>query len=72
MSGAYMGKNWVDCEFLCNTYNIDDIPSVIYFAKLYERLLMNHRAEEAENKRKAEERKNKASGGKTYTHNVRG
>jgi hypothetical protein len=32
---------------------------------------MNHRSEEADRKRKAEERKAK-SGGKNYTHNVTG
>jgi len=48
-----------------------DPKTTIYFMKLYERLLMNHRSEEAERKRKAEERKAK-SGGKNYTHNVQG
>jgi hypothetical protein len=37
------------------------------------KLKFNERLEEAEKKRKAEERKAKsAGGGKTYTHNVRG
>ena len=40
---------------------------------MYERILMNYRAEEAERKRKASERKSKPGGdGKKYTHNVRG
>ena len=39
--------------------------------KLYENLLVKNRAEEAERKRKAAEKKSKsAGGGKTYTHNV--
>ena len=41
--------------------------------KTYEMLVVNARAEEAERKRKAEERKKtSASGGPKYTHNVRG
>jgi len=72
MSGSYMGKNWVDCEFICKVHEVDNIPSVLYFAKLYERLVMNHRAEQADNKRKAEERKAKAGGGKNYTHSTHG
>ena len=39
--------------------------------KMYENLLVGHRLEEAERKRKAEERK-KQTAGKTFTHNVRG
>jgi len=41
--------------------------------KVYENIIVSHKAEEAEKKRKAEERKAKsAGGGKQYTHNVRG
>lgn len=72
MSGSYMGKNWTDAEFIFKVHEIQDKKSVLYFAKMYERILMNYRAEEAEKKRKADERKSKAGGGKNYTHNVRG
>jgi hypothetical protein len=72
MSGSYMGKNWVDAEFIFKVHNISNPQQVLYFAKLYERIVMNYRAEEADKKRKAEERKAKAGGGKNYTHNVRG
>jgi hypothetical protein len=73
MSGSYMGKNWVDAEFIFKVHEIENRKSVLYFAKLYERVLMNHRAEEADRKRKADERNSKAGGeGKNYTHNVRG
>jgi hypothetical protein len=72
MSGSYMGKNWVDCEFICKAHNIDNVKTVLYFAKLYERILMNHRADEANKKQKANERKAKAGGGQNYTHNVKG
>jgi hypothetical protein len=53
MSGSYMGKNWTDAEFIFKTHKIEDKKSVLYFAKMYERILMNHRAEEAERKRKS-------------------
>jgi hypothetical protein len=39
--------------------------------KLYENQLVTYKAEKSEQKRKAEERKAK-SGGKNYTHNVKG
>ena len=39
--------------------------------KLYESELVMYRAEKAEQKRKADERKAK-SGGKKYTHNIQG
>ena len=71
MSGTYMGKDWSQCSQLFKVYEVEDPKITIYFMKLYERILMNHRAEEAERKRKAEERKAK-SGGKNYTHNISG
>ena len=73
MSGSYMGKNWVDAEFIFNLHKLQNKQQILYFAKMYERILMNYRAEEADKKRKADERKSKAGGGgKNYTHNVRG
>ena len=71
MSATYCGKDWSHCSQLFDIYEIDEPKATMYFMKLYERILMNHRAEEAERKRKAEERKAK-SGGKNYTHNVQG
>lgn len=72
MSGSYMGKNWTDAEFIFKVHEIENTKTVLYFAKMYERLVMNYRAEEAEKQRKAQERKAKAGGGKNYTHNVKG
>lgn len=73
MSGAYLGKNWTDIQFIFDTYKIEDRHVILYFAKMYERLLIQYRAEEAEKRRKAEERKSKAGGGgKNFAHNVRG
>jgi len=73
MSGSYMGKDWSHCSQLFQIYEIDDQKTTIYLMKLYERILMNYRAEEAEKRRKQQERKAKSGGsGKTYTHNVTG
>lgn len=72
MSGSYLGKDWADASYLFELYEVEDPKIVMYFAKTYERLVMAHRAEEAERKRKADERKSKAGGGKNFTHNVSG
>ena len=71
MSGSYMGKEWSHCSQLFDIYSVDEPKTTLYFMKLYERILMNHRAEESDRKRKAEERKAK-SGGKNFAHNVQG
>ena len=73
MSGSYMGKDWSHCSQLFQIYGIEDQKTTIYLMKLYERILMNYRAEESEKRRKQEERKAKSGGsGKNYTHNVTG
>jgi hypothetical protein len=71
MSGSYLGKDWSGCDLLFSTYKIEDKRNTLYFMKAYERILMNYRFEEAERKRKEDERKSK-SGGKNFTHNVKG
>ena len=70
-TGSDMGKNWSSIDFLFDTYEVEDRPTVVYFLKSYEILVVNQKAEEAERRRKAEERKAQR-GGKTYTHNVQG
>jgi len=70
MSGTYMGKHWNGVEYIFELYEIENPKVVLYFMKLYENILVNYRAEEAERKRKADERK--SGGGKNYTHNVKG
>lgn len=70
MSGMYMGKDWSHCNQLFKLWKIDEPKVVIYFMKLYERIVMEDKAETAERKRKAEDRKK--GGGKNYTHNVKG
>ena len=71
MSGTYMGKYWDGIEYFLKLYEVEDVKSIIYIMKMYEAKIVNYRAEKAEQKRKAEERKSK-SGGKHYTHNVKG
>jgi hypothetical protein len=60
MSGMYLGKDWSSAEFLFKIYEIEDIQYVTYFAKIYESILVREKAEEANKKRKASERKAKA------------
>ena len=73
MSGTYLGKDWSSAQFFLDLYEVEDRKIDVYFMKTYEMLVVNARAEEAERKRKAEERKKTpASGGPKYTHNVRG
>ena len=66
-----MGKNWSTIEYLFNLYQVDEPTVILYIMKMYESLIIEHRADEANKKRKAEERKS-AGGGKQYTHNVKG
>tara|TARA_R110000782_G_scaffold62003_1_gene127605 strand:+ start:4193 stop:4543 length:351 start_codon:yes stop_codon:yes gene_type:complete len=72
-SGSYLGKNWNNLEYLFNLYEVEDPKNVLFFMKIYEGCLVTYRADKSENKRKAEERKSKASsgGGKQYAHNVK-
>jgi len=70
-SGSYMGKDWAHCPHIFEVYGIEDPQTTMYFMKMYEMLLVNHRAAAQEERRKQSERKSQ-QGGKTYTHNVRG
>ena len=71
MSGTYMGKYWDGIDYFFKLYEVDDVKTIIYIMKMYEAKIVNYRAEKAEAKRKQEQRKSK-SGGKNYTHNVKG
>lgn len=71
MSGMYMGKNWTMIEFLFSTYQIEEPKIILYFMKLLENITVGYRSEQAKRKQKADERKS-ASGGKNFTHNVKG
>lgn len=71
MSGYYLGKLWGGVDYLFKVHRVDDIPTILYIMKLWENIIVTHRAEKADKKRKAEERKS-AGGGKNFTHNVKG
>ena len=71
MSGTYLGKNWTQCNQLFELYDVENKKETLFFMKLYENILVSHIAEQAEQKRKAEERRAK-SGGKSYAHNIKG
>ena len=60
-SGSYLGKDWSAVNFLFDLYEFDDKKDIIYFMKIYENLVINDRAEKAEQKRKAAERKAKSN-----------
>jgi|TARA_R110002074_G_scaffold1229_5_gene7376 hypothetical protein len=70
MSGSYMGKNWEEMPYMLELYDIDNKQDVVFFMQQYDLLVMKDRFEEAERKRKQQERK--SGGGKTYTHNIQG
>jgi hypothetical protein len=73
MSGSYMGKLWSSLDIYLKLYPVaTDEKVVVYFMKQIERLTVRYRAEEAHQKRQAEQRRAKAGSGKNYTHNVRG
>ena len=71
MSGSYMGKYWDGIDYFFKLYEVENPRIILYFMKLYEAEIVTYRAQKAEQKRKADERKAK-SGGKNYTHNVKG
>lgn len=71
MSGTYMGKYWDGIEYYFKMYEIQEPKVILYLMKMYEGALVTYRADKAEQKRKADERKAK-SGGKNYAHNIKG
>ena len=72
MSGSYMGKNWSNIEYFLDLYDIEEKRTTIYILKMYESIIVEYRVSKAEKKRKADERRASASGGKNFTHNVKG
>ena len=72
MSGTYMGKYWDGIDYFFKLYDVEYPRITLYIMKMYERKLVEFRADKAEKKRKQEERKSASSGGKQYTHNVKG
>ena len=72
MSGTYMGKYWDGIDYFFKLYEVDNPRVILYIMKLYETIIVQDRAQKSERKRKQSEQKSKASGGKTYTHNIKG
>ena len=74
MSGSYMGKDWGHCSQLFDLWEVDDQKTTMYFMKMYERQLVNYRADRADEKRAQDKRRKKSSSGdsKNYTHNIQG
>lgn len=70
MNGVYLGKNWIEAEYLFKIYGIQEPREILYFMKIYDGLIAEKRFEAAERERKKAERKSDA--GKNYTHNVKG
>lgn len=73
MSGTYMGKYWDGIDYYFKLYEVQDPKTLLYIMKMYEGIIVEYRAEKAEQLRKAEERKARSSagGGKSYAHNVK-
>ena len=71
MSGTYLGKFWGNLQYLFELHEVEEKVVTLRIMKMYESILVNHRAQKAEQKRKAEERKS-SGGGKNYTHNIKG
>ena len=71
MTGTYLGKNWGTVQYFFNLYDIDEPKVILNFMKMYETIIVEYRAEEADKKRKREERLS-SGGAKNYTHNVKG
>lgn len=72
MSGTYLGKEWVNVEYYFKLYKVQDPATVLYFMHVYDELVTQSRMAEAEARRKQQERKSKASGGKNFAHKIQG
>lgn len=71
-SGSYLGKRWGNVEYLFDLYEVQEPKTLLYIMKMYEGIVITYRAEQAEQRRKAAERKSASGGAKQYTHNVTG
>tara|TARA_Y100000385_G_scaffold260140_1_gene289797 strand:- start:182 stop:526 length:345 start_codon:yes stop_codon:yes gene_type:complete len=71
MSGTYMGKYWDGIDYFFKLHSIETPKEILYLMKLYENILVGYRSEQADKKRKTEERRAK-SGGKNLAHNIQG
>ncbi len=52
MSGSYLGKRWSNVEYLFKLYNVQEPRIILQIMKMYEQVIIEHKAEEANKKRK--------------------
>jgi hypothetical protein len=73
-SGVILGKYWDDFPYYCSLYgvSVEEQKLFITFLKYYEYLIVNKAVKEFNEKNKRANSKAGASGGKNYTHNVKG
>ena len=65
-TGTYMGKDWSSATFIFEAYKIEDVPTIVFFAKTYETMLVNKKAEEQKQRQKQAERRAKGGGRNTF------
>jgi len=70
-SGIYLGKDWSSVEYIFKLYEIDDKKNTFFIMKLYESIQIEDSVEKEKARQEKDKRKAK-SGGKNFTHNVRG
>ena len=70
-SGIYLGKEWSSVEIIFKVFEVDNPRDTMFIMKMYENIQVADSVEKEQ--RKQEREKNKAkSGGKRFTHNVKG
>tara|TARA_B110000858_G_scaffold153348_1_gene174780 strand:+ start:513 stop:842 length:330 start_codon:yes stop_codon:yes gene_type:complete len=72
MNGVYLGKDWSSFPIICDVYSLSNIKETFFFAKLYETLQVTFKSQKAHERQKADQRKQQAASGETFTHNVTG
>ena len=65
MSGTYLGKRWSNIEYLFKVHEIEDPKTMLLIMKLWESIVVQYRADKAEQKRKAEKKANPGAHGPT-------
>lgn len=60
MSGTYMGKYWDGIDYFFKLHDVVNPKEILYIMKMYENEIVSYRSEQAERKRKEQERKAKA------------
>jgi hypothetical protein len=71
-SGMYMGKDWSSCEYMLNLWEVEDQTQMVYLMKMYEGIILEHRAVQTQKQAEADERKRGRESGVHHTHSVKG